>query len=460
MEAIQTTAVQFLVEFWQILGEMSPYLLFGFLVAGILKVLIPVSYVERHLGGRGLWQSVKAALIGVPLPLCSCSVIPVSASLRRSGAGKGATTSFLLSAPQTGVDSIAVTYSLLGPLFAVYRVAVAFITGILGGMLVDFGTRRESSKESHVDNCECPSCAAGTGEEDAAACATGCGCGTATEPGPAPAVSGAAQAPTIGQRVQTMLRYGFVTLPRDIGPALLIGLLLAGLLGALVPEHFFSRYLGTGLWPMLLMALIGIPLYICATASVPVAAALLAAGVSPGAALVFLICGPATNAATITTLWKFLGRTAALIYLGTVFIGSLLAGWILNLLYTSTSTAQVAHQHDILPPWFMHASAVALLLIVINSCWPRRARRQPVTAGEKPAGMAHPAEMPAAVLSVAGMTCHHCSASVERALSEQPGVSAVAVDLARGRATVHGAGVDPQQLVDAVTRLGYTATVS
>ena len=457
METALATAALFLKEFWNILGEMSPYLLFGFLVAGILKVLIPVSFVERHLGGRGLWQSIKAAVIGVPLPLCSCSVIPVSASLRRSGAGKGATTSFLLSAPQTGVDSIAVTFSLLGPLFTAYRVAAAFITGILGGWLVDLGTRRESLAESHVDDCECSVC---TEEEEAqSACSTGCGCGDEHES--AGAETGKAADISPGQRIIAMLRYGFITLPRDIGPALMIGLLLAGLLGALVPEHFFQQYLGGGVWPLLLMAVIGIPLYICATASVPVAAALMAAGVSPGAALVFLICGPATNAATITTLWKFLGRTAALIYLATVFVGALIAGWVLDLLYTATSTAMTAHQHDILPPWFMHSSAIALLLIIIVANWPNRAKPKPGLSVKDSNTIGSPEDTAhATVLKVEGMTCNHCRASVESALRGQPGVQSAEVDLEHGLATIYGAELDPQKLAQAVARLGYNATVS
>jgi uncharacterized protein len=465
MDTVLTTAGHFLRQFWNILGEMSPYLLFGFAVAGILKVLVPVSFVERHLGGRGFWQPVKAALVGVPLPLCSCSVIPVSAALRRSGAGKGATTSFLLSAPQTGVDSIAVTYSLLGPLFAIYRVVVAFASGILGGWLVDLGTRRERLADSHVDDCECSTCAPEAVPPSAslmmADCAdASCGCGNREF---VPEMTGPADIPIGSQRLRAMLRYGFVTLPRDIGPSLMIGLLLAGLLGALVPPHFFHQYLGSGIWPMLLMAGIGIPLYICATASVPVAAALMAAGVSPGAALVFLICGPATNAATITTLWKFLGRGAALIYLGTVFLGSLLAGLVLDLLYVKTNTAQIAHQHELLPVWFSSLCAVALLVIVAHANWPRRGNSAPKSAAEAAPTMENSSSIqpivPATVLAVGGMTCNHCRASVERALREQPGVEEVDVDLQRGLATVRGSGLDAQGLAQAVTRLGYAATV-
>jgi uncharacterized protein len=456
MQCILDAAGKFLSEFWQVLGQMAPFLLFGFLVAGILKVLVPVSFVERHLGGRGLWQAVKAALVGVPLPLCSCSVIPVSAALRRSGAGKGATASFLLSAPQTGVDSIAVTYSLLGPLFAVYRVVVAFLSGIIGGWLVDLGTARESKQASHVEDCECSECVPAGVQRDACAdSACGCGDGVAKPP--------QLEQPSLARRLDTMLRYGFITLPRDIGSALIIGLVLAGILGAAVPEHFFHQYLGSGIWPLLLMAAIGVPLYICATASVPVAAALIAAGVSPGAALVFLICGPATNAATITTIWKFLGRTAALIYLGTVVGSALLAGMLLDLLYVKTNTSTMLHQHELLPAWFSTTCAVALIALIAHAYWPRRVRVPALSAAAaETSPEATPVAPPlinAAVLDVRGMSCEGCSSRVARALREQPGVEAVEVDLASGLARVRGAGLDPQALALAVARLGYAATV-
>jgi uncharacterized membrane protein YraQ (UPF0718 family) len=127
---------KFMHEFWEVLGEMAPYLLFGFLVAGILSVYISQKFVERHLGGRGFWAVLKASLFGIPLPLCSCGVIPVAASLRKQGAGKGAVTSFLISTPQTGVDSILVTLSLLGPVYAIFRPVASFIKGVIGGMAV------------------------------------------------------------------------------------------------------------------------------------------------------------------------------------------------------------------------------------------------------------------------------------------------------------------------------------
>ena len=215
-----------------------------------------------------MWPVIKASLLGVPLPLCSCGVIPVAASLRRHGASRGATTAFLLSTPQTGVDSIVVTYSLMGGLFALIRPVVAFITGLVGGWLVDALAGQDYGNA--------------TGVNPSAPCAGEC-C----------ALSVRRQ-----NRLVRALHYGFVTLPRDIGKALVVGLIISGVIAAFVPDDFFAGVFGTGLVGMLIMMAVGMPLYVCATGSVPVAAALMMKGVSPGAALVFLMTGPATNAAT------------------------------------------------------------------------------------------------------------------------------------------------------------------
>ena len=188
-------------EFWGVLTEMSPYLLFGFLVAGILSVFIRPETVERHLGGHGLWPIVKASAFGVPLPLCSCGVIPVAASLRRHGASKGATTSFLMSTPQTGVDSILVTLSLLGPVVAIFRPIVAFVSGVIGGSVVSLTQKNDPSTVETVEKCH-DSC-----------CST--------------------DGPVHG-KLMRVLRYGFVTLPRDIAKPLLAGLVIAGLIAVLV----------------------------------------------------------------------------------------------------------------------------------------------------------------------------------------------------------------------------------
>jgi uncharacterized membrane protein YraQ (UPF0718 family) len=317
-------------DFWATVAEMSPYLLFGFFVAGLLSVLISQRLVEKHLGGRGIWPLLKASLFGVPLPLCSCGVIPVSMSLHKHGASKGSTVSFLLSTPQTGVDSIFVTLSLLGPVFAVFRPVAAFITGIVGGAFVEiFERKKEDGNKVHpkcTDEC----------------------CDTTSS----------------HSKITKGLKYGFVTLPRDIGKAMLVGLVIAAVISAIVPDGYFAEKLGTGIFAMVVMMFLGIPVYVCATASVPVAAALILKGLTPGAALVFLMTGPATNAASFVTIWKVLGKVTAIIYLATVAGCALLAGILLDFIVSGFDIEIATHHHWMLPPIVKYISAVALFAVL------------------------------------------------------------------------------------------------
>ena len=314
--------------FWAMLCEMSPYLLFGFFAAGLLSVLVSRETVERHLGGHGFWPVMKAALFGIPLPLCSCSVIPVTASLRKHGAGRGAATAFLISTPQTGVDSILVTLALLGPVFAIFRPLAALVSGLLGGGAVDALEPHGQDDAEPVEECVDACCA-----ED--------GHG----------------------RVAKIFSYGFVDLPRDIGKALLIGIVIAGVISAALPADFFVG-VGTGVLAILVMMLLGIPVYVCATASIPVAAALMMKGVSPGAALAFLMTGPATNAAGIATVWKIMGRRTALVYLAAVASTAFASGLILDYIFEFTASSAQRGMGWMLPEPVKVASAVALLLIL------------------------------------------------------------------------------------------------
>jgi len=409
-------------DFWATLGEMAPYLLFGFLVAGALSVLVSPQTVERHLGGKGFLPVLKAAVFGIPLPLCSCGVIPVGASLRRHGASRGATVAFLIATPQDGVDSVFVTLSLLGPTFAIFRPIVALVSGVIGGTVaaaVTTGNAAEPSGDRPNETCQEACC----------------------QPGG-------------GGKLRRALAYGFDTLPRDIGQSLLVGLLVAALITALVPQDFFAGMLGGGIGAMVLMMLLGIPVYVCATASVPVAAALILKGVSPGAALVFLMTGPATNAATLTTIWRVMGRRTALVYLITVAGTALAAGLTLDYLFAVQNVTPSAAMGWMLPDTVKYACAVLLLGVlvvgVVRSRWGghagEKATEQAAQGGAKVA----------ARLRVTGMTCDHCRQAVERALRECEGVESAEVNLAQGRAVVTGSA-DPRELREAVESLGYGA---
>ena len=313
-----------LMSFWAVLGEMAPYLLFGFFVAGLLSVLISPEIIERHLGGRGIWPVIKASAFGVPLPLCSCGVIPVATAIRKHGASKGATTAFLISTPQTGADSILATFSLLGPVFAIYRPIAALISGIIGGAIVSATGKDSSSSQAVKCNDAC--------------------------------CSGQAKGHVAGR----VLEYGFLTLPRDIGRTLLVGLAVAALISAVVPKGYFSDIVPVGPIQILVLMLVGIPVYICATASIPVAAGLILAGVSPGAAFALLMTGPATNAATLGTIWKVMGRRTCLIYLGTMMVAAFVGGLLLDTI-VSIQDVQAAMHHEWMPGWVKAVSAVVLL---------------------------------------------------------------------------------------------------
>jgi uncharacterized protein len=338
MKSATSILIEFVYATWTMTGQMAPYLLFGFFAAGILSVWLKPSFVERHLGQPGLKQVLKAAAIGVPMPLCSCGVIPVTASLRRHGAGKGAAASFLASTPQTGVDSIAATWALMGWLFTVVRITAAFVTGIVAGLGVEkFDPDSAPPEQTDAEN-EKPGC---------------CG-GRRAHP------------------VRRALSHGFLTLPRDIGTSLIVGLLISGAVSALVPEDFFAGKLGNSIWSLPLMAAVAIPVYVCSTGSIPVAFALIHAGISPGGALVFLIAGPATNAATISTMWNVMGKRSTLVYIASILACSLAAGWIMNRLPAPDLAAASAAHAMGRAAWFHHASAVALIAVLANALRLRR----------------------------------------------------------------------------------------
>jgi len=402
-------------DFWSVLSDMAPFLLFGFFAAGSLSVLLSPRSVERHLGSGRFWPVLKAAAFGVPLPLCSCGVIPVSASLRRHGAGKGATTAFLISTPQTGVDSILATFSLLGWVYAIYRPVFALLTGVAGGLVVSATESDDKAQPTqHEDSCQESCCAESR-----------------------------------HGRLYRIFSYGFGTLVQDIARPLIVGLLIAALISALVPKNYFADVIQPGLGQIVVLMLAGIPVYVCATASIPLAYVLILAGASPGAAFAFLMTGPATNAATIATIWKVLGRRTTILYLLTMAAGALAGGLLLDELITADQVQHAYGAHWMMPTIVKDISAVALLGLLgwaIGKPYLQRllcpSRRQD----------------PFVVLDITGMTCRHCADSVRRALQNCSGVTAVEVDLSGGQATLSGRDVRLPALQDAVEKLGYTVT--
>lgn len=380
---------------WRVLIELAPWLLLGTLLGGVLHVVLPAGWVARAFRGR--WGVLAAVAVGVPLPLCSCGVIPAGLALKRDGASTGATVGFLIATPQSGLDSVLVGSAFLGWPFALYRVLVALLTGLAGGLLA----------ETLV--VDAPPA------EDAAAC---------------------------GKRVERRTLRAFfdhvLMLLRSIWRWLAIGIVASGLLTVVVPAGALSG-LSTGgtLLAMLATLVIAVPLYVCATASIPIAAALVAAGLPAGAALVFLTAGPATNVATLGAVARTLGLRALWVYLGTIVVGSMAAGLVFDAVFGSFAAAASARAcHDRPASWFETASALTLVGLMAwfafeeLSGWARslaRAAHGGATAMSK-----------SIELTVNGMTCGGCVTRLDKVLRREPGVDDVVVTLEPGRAVVRG----------------------
>ena len=289
-------------EIFALVNEMSPFLLLGFLFAGILHAFVPGVVYSRYLSGHNFRSVFYAALFGVPLPLCSCGVLPTAMGLRKDGASKGATVSFLIATPETGVDSIAATYSIMGLPFAIVRPITAFISSLFAGQIINTFDKNDEKPEEHE----------GYGEK--------CHCHHDVD----------VTKMTFSEKVKEALRYAFVEMMEDIGKWLVIGLIVAGLITVFVPNDFFAVFKDNTLLSMLLVLCIAIPMYICATGSIPIAVALIMKGLTPGAALVLLMAGPACNMASLLVINKVLGRKTLLLYLFSIIACTVTAGFIID----------------------------------------------------------------------------------------------------------------------------------
>jgi len=317
---------QILAESWNVLCLSAPYMLLGFFIAGLLKAFIPDDFVARHLGKESKASLLKASLFGVPIPLCSCGVLPAAAGIRKQGASKGATTAFLISTPETGVDSIAVTWALLDPLMALLRPVSAFLTAMVTGHLVRTlapDVKQEVKKTAPMEMFAMAPASPSTAEDLA-----GCGCGCSA---PAPGKKA-----TIMERLRMGMRFSFGDLFTDISGWFFVGVVIAGFITVFVSPDLVEAYLGNPLVAMFAMLIIGTPLYVCATASTPIAAALVLKGLNPGAALVFLLAGPATNAAALSVITGILGKKSTVLYLIGIMVSSFLLGFAVDAVYSLT----------------------------------------------------------------------------------------------------------------------------
>lgn len=408
--------MEYVNAFVSMLNGMSPYLLLGFLIAGLLHAFVPSAIYSRYLAGTGIRPVVTAALFGVPLPLCSCGVLPTVVALRRSGASRAASTAFLIATPQTGVDSIAATYSMMGLPFAVLRPVAALVTSLFGGLAVGHWERKGALDD--VAN--------GTNYEFS-------------------------QLPQgFWNKVVETFKYGFFDMMQSIGRWLLIGLVVATLITVLLPDDFFSTYARWPLLNMFIIVLVAVPMYVCATGSIPIAAALMLKGMSPGCALVLLMAGPAANVASMFVVNNAFGRKATAVYLlsiigGAIGFGVLVDYWPgLREVFTSALPAHIM-QHGMHASWLNTLCSIFLLGMIVVALgakyWKSYQIKQNKTTAMKE-------------FKIKGMMCAHCKANVEKGLAALPGVEKVTVDLAKGTALVEGF-IPDQLIIDAIEDLGY-----
>lgn len=407
---------KFFTDFMIILSEMSPYLLLGFFFAGLLYAFMPRQKIERYFSGNALKSSVLASIFGIPLPLCSCGVIPTGAALYKNGASKGGTVSFLISTPQTGVDSILATFSLLGLPFAIVRPLAALVTGISGGLITSRITREETNKTVIEENPQ-------------------------TEK-------------SLGQRIKNVFRYGFVDFIQDISKWLVIGLVLAAIISALIPNDFFNVINLPPIFQMLMILVISIPLYICATGTIPLAAVLLLKGISPGAAFVLLMAGPASNAATITMIGKVLGKKSLFAYLGTIIIGALSFGLLIDYAlptqwFTQIAQQHLGHQHGAHLSWWQILSGIVLIALIINGYIQQK------LSVKSNLNQPKDKSMEIKTIKVDGMTCNHCKANVETNLEKLGFVNKAEVNLAAKTVELHGDNIDIEAAIQTIESLGY-----
>ena len=375
------TIGNFWISFLSVLNAMSPYLLLGFLIAGVLHVFVPKRFYAKYLSRDNKLSVLWAALLGIPLPLCSCGVIPTAVGLKNEGASKGAVASFLIATPQTGIDSILATFSLMGLGFAIVRPVAALVTGICGGLLVNRFVKTDEGEYVSEASCKVE----------------------------------------VGNRLWRVLKYAYFDMIQDIGLRLVIGLLVAALINVAVPDEFFLSFGKQPLLQMLVILVVAVPMYICSTGSIPVAAALMMKGLSPGAALVMLMAGPAVNIASILVVRKSMGSRFTWIYLLTIVGFSILFGLLINTLgINAIGMSEGCGMHRACcaskaasPSVFQiicSSLLVLFIIIALSMKFSSKFKKQEVAADT-------------VVYTVEGMHCNHCKAACEQSVGKVKGVA-------------------------------------
>ena len=404
----------FFISLLNVVCEMAPYLLLGFLIAGVLHVFVPQKFYANYLSRKNRLSVLWAALLGIPLPLCSCGVIPTAIGLKNEKTSKGAIASFLIATPQTGIDSILATFSLMGLGFAIIRPVAALITGVCGGLLVN----RLVREDEPMFNGQCSIVNEGR-----------------------------------GNRLWRVVKYAYYDMIRDIGLRLLIGLVVAALIQVAVPDEFFLSFGSQPLLQMLVILVIAVPMYICSTGSIPVAAALMMKGLSPGAALVMLMAGPAVNLASILVVHKSMGRRFTSIYLMTIVGFAVLFGLLLNAAeqlsivnYQLSISEACCISASALPSLFKLVCATVLTLLIVFALMMKLFS---MFTTKKPL------DPDVTVYRVEDMHCSHCETAVVRAVEDVPGVEKAKANASANTLTIKGPATE-EAIRKAVEGIGYT----
>ena len=405
-------------EILELINRMSPYILLGFFLAGVMHAFVPNGLYQKYLGTKSFRSVLNAAILGVPIPLCSCGVIPTAMSLRKEGASKGAAVSFLIATPQTGIDSIIATYSLMGLPFALLRPIAALFTALFGGQMVNL-TDNDKNETAPSKTKACSSVKS-----------------------------------SFKDKVIDTFRYAYVEMIQDIGRWLIVGLVVAGLITVFVPESFFALFAGNSLLSMLLVLVFAIPMYLCATGSIPIAVALMMKGLSPGTALVLLMAGPAVNAASMLVVGKVLGKKTLIIYILSITLGAILFGLGIDYLlppeWFSAPIARMAECSECGPSVFNIICTITLILLLVNAMIMRYRHKKNCTEDAC-------IEMEK-IYKIEGLRCNRCKENAEKAIASIEGVESVSIDLSRGEAVVKGT-FDEASMKKAVESLGFKVTI-
>ena len=408
--------------------EMAPYLLLGLIFVGVLNFLVSKDQIIKHVGKPDFSSIIKAALIGIPLPLCSCGVVPTAIYMKKNGATSAASTSFLISTPQTGIDSILATYGMMGPVFAIYRPFVALIMGIIGGSIVHiFDTKIDNKKNSN------------------------------NLPRFINLNSFDTKKPkeNFFNRIKNSAKYAFVEFLDDISYQFIVGLIIAALIAYFLPTEFIiNSGLNSGILGMLLVLLVAIPMYVCATASIPVAITLMMKGFSPGVAFVFLVAGPATNAASLAIIYKTIGKKLTIIYLFSILVLAIVFGLILDWIFTyfnlDVSSVVINHHHhtdqNSFFNYILSLSSIIFFILLVSSIY-RKISKKYFT--NKKTDTNHET-----VLNIYGMTCNHCVSNVSNTLRNFKEIEEFRVVLEENKAYIKG-NVNLNKVKKAIEEIGY-----